>query len=169
MSGIQTEGSERLDVEAPKKCPCPAACASLWRHSPVSLAMTHMQWLRGQGGHESTDYTQSMVPLCWWVGKPGQSTRARTRTRASMNVRPRHLVTKQQAQDQRKTSRKDKKKHRMINPWKSKRDCVSRVAKHRRRPYTIQDEQQAQEKRQQKRPRHNHDHDKTRPTTSEPA
>ena len=28
---IQTEGSERLDVEAPKKCPCPAACASLWR------------------------------------------------------------------------------------------------------------------------------------------
>ena len=31
VNGIQTEDSECLDVEAPKKCPCPAACASLWR------------------------------------------------------------------------------------------------------------------------------------------
>ena len=28
---------------------------------PVSLAMTHMRWLRGQGGHESTGYTRSVV------------------------------------------------------------------------------------------------------------
>ena len=29
--------------------------------SPVSLAMTHVRWLYGQGGHESTDYTRSVV------------------------------------------------------------------------------------------------------------
>ena len=31
MNGIQTLGSERLDVEALKKYPCLAACATLWR------------------------------------------------------------------------------------------------------------------------------------------
>ena len=30
--------------------------------SPVSLAMTHMRRLHGQSGHESTGYTQSVVP-----------------------------------------------------------------------------------------------------------
>ena len=30
--------------------------------SPVSLAMTHMRWLRGQGGHESAGRTLSVVP-----------------------------------------------------------------------------------------------------------
>ena len=29
---------------------------------PVSLAMTHMRWVHGQGGHESTGYTFSVVP-----------------------------------------------------------------------------------------------------------
>ena len=29
--------------------------------SPVSLAMTHMRWLHGQSGHESTGYTRSVV------------------------------------------------------------------------------------------------------------
>ena len=29
--------------------------------SPVSLAMTHMRWVHGQGGHKSTGYTQSVV------------------------------------------------------------------------------------------------------------
>ena len=31
--------------------------------SPVSLAMTHMRWAHGQSGHESTDYTLSVVHL----------------------------------------------------------------------------------------------------------
>ena len=31
VNGVQTLGSERLDVEALKKYPCLAACASLWR------------------------------------------------------------------------------------------------------------------------------------------
>ena len=35
--------------------------------SPVSLAMTHMRWLRGQRGRESTDYTNMCVPWCRWV------------------------------------------------------------------------------------------------------
>ena len=30
--------------------------------SPVSLAMTHLRRLHGQQGHESTEYTQSVVP-----------------------------------------------------------------------------------------------------------
>ena len=34
--------------------------------SSVSLAMTHMRWLHGQSGHESTGYTQS-GPQCRWV------------------------------------------------------------------------------------------------------
>ena len=35
--------------------------------SPVSLAMTHMRWLHGQSGHESTGYTRSVVPMRRWV------------------------------------------------------------------------------------------------------
>ena len=35
VNGIQTEETVRLGVEAPKKCPCPAACASLWRQPSV--------------------------------------------------------------------------------------------------------------------------------------
>ena len=31
VNGIETEGSERSGAEAPQTCPCPAACASLWR------------------------------------------------------------------------------------------------------------------------------------------
>ena len=34
--------------------------------SPISLAMTHMRWLHGQSGHESTGDTQS-GPQCRWV------------------------------------------------------------------------------------------------------
>ena len=33
VNGIETEQWEHRDVEAPNKCPCPAACASLWRHT----------------------------------------------------------------------------------------------------------------------------------------
>ena len=31
VNGVQTERTERPDVEAPKKCPYPPASASLWR------------------------------------------------------------------------------------------------------------------------------------------
>ena len=58
VNGSQTEGSERwrcfsnvnvlLHVRA-------------YGDSPVSLAMTHMRWLHGQSGHESTGYTRSVV------------------------------------------------------------------------------------------------------------
>ena len=58
MSGTQTDGLERLAVDAPWKNPCPAACANLWS---VSLAMTHMQRSHGQGGHESTGFSRSVV------------------------------------------------------------------------------------------------------------
>ena len=33
---------------------------------PLSLAMTHMRMCKGQGGHDSTDYTEC-GPLCRWV------------------------------------------------------------------------------------------------------
>ena len=39
----QTKDSVSLDVEAPQKCQCPAACASQWSQSSPS-AMTHMRW-----------------------------------------------------------------------------------------------------------------------------
>ena len=48
------------DVEAPQKCPCRAACASLWRQ-PSPLAMIHMRWRWSQSGHESTDCTHCVV------------------------------------------------------------------------------------------------------------
>ena len=45
---------------------------------PVSLAMTHMRWVHGQGGHESTGYTFSVV-LMSVGGKPGLSIGARNK------------------------------------------------------------------------------------------
>ena len=54
--GIQTLGSERLDVEALKKYPCPAACASLWRQPSLFGDDTHAvstrpRWAREHGQH----------------------------------------------------------------------------------------------------------------------
>ena len=63
VSGVNRRKQRRRCVEALQKCPCPAACASLWRQ-PSLLAMTHMRWVHGQSGHQSTGYTQSVVPLC---------------------------------------------------------------------------------------------------------
>ena len=60
VNGLTQIETERLDVEAPEKYPCPAACASPWR-LPSRTAITHVWWLHGQSGHESTDYTQSVV------------------------------------------------------------------------------------------------------------
>ena len=57
VNGLMQNEMERLDVEALKKYPCPAACASQ-RRQPSLTAMTHMRWLRG---HESTGYTRSVV------------------------------------------------------------------------------------------------------------
>ena len=54
--------------------------------SPVSLAMTHMRWLRSQRGHKSTGCTRGVVQCI------GPSTHARTRTWARTNVRLRSLV-----------------------------------------------------------------------------
>ena len=62
---------------------------------PVSLAMTHMQWLQGQSGHESTGYTQS-GPQCRWVASLAHRLVLETRTRANVNVRPRPLALQSQ-------------------------------------------------------------------------
>ena len=59
MNGIQTLGSERLDVEALKKYQCPSVCASLWRQPSPCGVDTHAV---GQSGHERTDCTLSVVP-----------------------------------------------------------------------------------------------------------
>ena len=66
VSGIQTEGSERLDVEALEKCPCPAACASLWRLPRLFGDDTHAvdtrpRWAREHGIHILRG------SLCRWV------------------------------------------------------------------------------------------------------
>ena len=60
VNGLTQIETERPDVEAPEKYPSLAACASPWR-LPSRTAMTHVRWLHGQSGHESTDYTQSVV------------------------------------------------------------------------------------------------------------
>ena len=66
MNVIQTEGSERLDVEAPTKCPCPAACASPWRLLRLFGDDTHVvdtrpKWAREHGLHTECG------SLCRWV------------------------------------------------------------------------------------------------------
>ena len=43
VNGVQTERTERPDVEAPQKYPSPAAVRANG-DNPVSLAMTHMRW-----------------------------------------------------------------------------------------------------------------------------
>ena len=50
---------------------------------PVSLAMTHMRWVHGQGGHESTGYTFSVVPYvgglqAWPIDKCSKQGRGQT-------------------------------------------------------------------------------------------
>ena len=52
--------------------------------------MTHVRWLHGHSGRESTDHTCGL--LCRWVESSAHRLRARTRTRAEVNVRPRPLV-----------------------------------------------------------------------------
>ena len=61
--------------------------------SPISLAMTHMRWLLGQSGHESTGLHTKWSPMS--VGcEPDPSTRAQTRTRANVKLRPRPLCVR---------------------------------------------------------------------------
>ena len=58
--------------------------------SPVPLAMTHAEVTRPKWARENVLHTEC-GPLSVG-GKPGQSTCARTRTRAEVNVKPRLLV-----------------------------------------------------------------------------
>ena len=74
--GIQTLGSERMDVEALKKYPCPAACASLWRQPNLFGDDTHAV------GHTAKVGTRARTAQLVWflmsVGcEPGPSTSAR--------------------------------------------------------------------------------------------
>ena len=104
VNGLTQIETERPDVEAPEKYPCPAACASPWR-LPSRTAITHVRWLHGQSGHESTDYTQSVVHC---VGRwTGSSMCARTRMRREVNVRPRPLVWKQTGRNQKQRQRQN--------------------------------------------------------------
>ena len=72
---------------------------------PSRTAITHVWWLHGQSGHESTDYTQSVVHC---VGRwTGSSMCARTRMRAEVHVRPRPLVWKQTGRNQKQRQRQN--------------------------------------------------------------
>ena len=104
VNGLTQIETERPDVEAPEKYPSLAACASPWR-LPSRTAMTHVRWLHGQSGHESTDYTQSVVHC---VGRwTGSSMCARTRMRGEVHVRPRPLVWKQTGRNQKQRQRQN--------------------------------------------------------------
>ena len=85
VNGKKTEGSERLDVEAPEKCPCPAACASLRRQ--------HLRWLHGQGGHKSTGCTPSVVPYVgglrsWPIDKSSNKDAGRSKRKTPTPCEP---------------------------------------------------------------------------------
>ena len=80
----------RLDV-APEKMSIVLLHVRANRDSPVSMATTHMQWLHGRGGHQSTDCTGCGPNVSLGV-QLGSSIRARTKMRAKVNVRPRPLV-----------------------------------------------------------------------------
>ena len=58
------QGSERLGVEAPQKCPCLAACASPGRQPSLFGDDTCGGW-PCQSGHESTGYTKSGLRPFW--------------------------------------------------------------------------------------------------------
>ena len=90
VNGVQTERTERPDVEAPQKYPSPAACASHWRQPSLfgddtHAVVTRPKWAREHGVH--TEWSPMSVGC-----EPGPSIGARTRTRAEVNVRPRPLV-----------------------------------------------------------------------------
>ena len=59
--------------------------------SPVSLAMTHVRWVHGQGGHESTDCNECVSSVSMGCVL-GPSIGARTITWAEVNARRRPLV-----------------------------------------------------------------------------
>ena len=64
--------------------------------SPVSLAMTHMLWCKGQDESADAHRVWSKVSV---GGEPGPSTCARTRTRAEVIVRHRPLVNTDRHKD----------------------------------------------------------------------
>ena len=66
VNGIQTEGSESPDVEATKKCPYLAACASLWREPSLFRDDTHAVVALPKCAPEHELHTQR-GPVRWWV------------------------------------------------------------------------------------------------------
>ena len=68
---VETVEMVRLDVEAREKYPCSACMCEPTRTAPVLSAMTHMWWLHGQSGCQSTDCSLSVV-LCvgGWTAWP---------------------------------------------------------------------------------------------------
>ena len=75
-------------------------CGEAYGDSPVSLATTHMLWLHGKSGQESTEW--SPMSGC----EPGPWTCVQTWTWAKVKARPRPLVNASRRADK---SRSDKK------------------------------------------------------------
>ena len=87
----KTKEAVRLDVEAPKKYPCPTACASQWRQPSLSGDNTHAVATRPKWAQEHGLHTKC-GSLCRWVASVAHRKVLETRTRANENVRPRPLV-----------------------------------------------------------------------------
>ena len=62
--------------------------------SPVSLAMTHMRWLHGQSGHESTGCTRSVVQCAG-----GLPTKSWNKPQNQTKVKIQHETNKTQSVD----------------------------------------------------------------------
>ena len=95
VNGVQTERTERQDMEAPKKSPCPAARASLWRQPSLftHAVVTRPKWAREHG------LRTECGPMRQWVESLGDRHVLDTRTRAEVNVRPRPLVQVNRPED----------------------------------------------------------------------
>ena len=107
VNGVQKERTERPDVEALWKYPCPAACASRRRQPSLfgddtHAVVTRPKWHGEHGPHRVWYF---VLVVC----KPGPSIGARARTRAKVNVRLRHLAHKDNRHKERAARRRDHK------------------------------------------------------------
>ena len=92
-------------MEAVKKCPCPSACASLWRLPSLFGDDTHAVGTRPKWAREHVIHIYC-GSLCRWVASLAHRQVLETGTRANVNVRPRPLAQRTGKEKEIKKERK---------------------------------------------------------------
>ena len=96
--------------------------------SPVSLAMTHMRWAHGQGGHESTDSTTFSVVPCvgglraWPIDKCSDKDAGRSERETPTLCEPTGPRTRHDKTKQNKPTNKQSIKQETYAGWKFPRE-----------------------------------------------